>query len=115
MPSIIPILRARRERRLTLQRGRAARARSAFVSAGMIVSLLGAALIMQLGGLSMASVGYQSGISAARRSPAMLGVVLGFAAVLFMIADLDRSHEGFLSVSQQAMVDLQTSMETAPR
>lgn len=46
MPSIIPILRARRERRLTKQRASSARKRSLFVSAGMILSLLGAALII---------------------------------------------------------------------
>ena len=33
--------------------------------------------------LGMAAVGYQSGLSATRRSPAMLGLVLAFAGVLF--------------------------------
>lgn len=60
--------------------------------------------------LGMAAVGYQSGLSATRRSPAMLGMVLGFAGVLFLIADLDRAHEGLLTVSQQPMIDLQKSM-----
>jgi membrane peptidoglycan carboxypeptidase len=46
MPSTIPILRARRERRLARQHAREARTRSLFVSAGMILSLLGAALII---------------------------------------------------------------------
>jgi hypothetical protein len=63
--------------------------------------------------LGMAAVGYQSGLSATRRSPAMLGIVLGFAGVLFLIADLDRGYEGFLRVSQQAMIDLQKSMGQA--
>jgi hypothetical protein len=58
----------------------------------------------------MAAVGYQSGLSATRRSPAMLGIVFGFAGVLFLIADLDRAHEGLLTVSQQPMIDLQKSM-----
>jgi hypothetical protein len=64
-----------------------------------------------LGLLAMTSVGYQSGLSATRRSPAMIGLVLAFAGVLFLIADLDRSQEGFLMVSQQALIDLQKSME----
>jgi hypothetical protein len=68
-----------------------------------------------LGALAMASVGYQSGISAARRSPAMIGLVLAFAVVLFMIADLDRGREGFLSVSQQPLIDLQISMNAEPK
>ena len=55
-------------------------------------------------------MGYQSGLSATRRSPAMLGMELGFAGVLFLIADLDRPYEGLLTVSQQPLIDLQRSM-----
>src|SRR3989337_610355 len=46
MPSSLPILRARRERRLARQHARAARARNGLLSAGMILSLLIAALIL---------------------------------------------------------------------
>jgi len=46
MRSTIPILRARRERRLSRQRTSEARKRNAFLSAGMILSLLIAALII---------------------------------------------------------------------
>ena len=46
MPSTIPILRARRERRLTRQRASQAHKRNLFLSAGMILSLLIAALII---------------------------------------------------------------------
>jgi len=46
MPSTIPILRARRARRLARHRARETRTRSAFLSAGMILSLLIAALII---------------------------------------------------------------------
>jgi hypothetical protein len=60
--------------------------------------------------LGMAAVGYQSGLSMTRRSPAMLGMVVAFAGVLFLIADLDRPHEGFLRLSQQPLIDLQKSM-----
>jgi hypothetical protein len=65
--------------------------------------------------LSMASVGYQAGLAATRRSPAMLGLVLAFAGVLFLIADLDRAHDGLLKVSQQAMIDLQRTLHTEKR
>jgi hypothetical protein len=61
--------------------------------------------------LSMTSVGYQCGLSATRRSPAMPGLVLAFAVVLSLIADLDRGQEGLLQVSQQAMLDVQRSMQ----
>lgn len=63
--------------------------------------------------LSMAAVGYQSGICATSRSPAMPGLVLAFAIVLALIADLDRPREGLLQVSQQAMQDVQKSMQVA--
>ena len=46
MPSTIPILRARRERRLARQRTSEARRRNTFLSVGMILSLLIAALII---------------------------------------------------------------------
>jgi len=46
MPSTIPILRARRERRLAKQRASDSRTRNTFLSAGMILSLLAAALII---------------------------------------------------------------------
>ena len=61
----------------------------------------------------MASVGYQAGLSATRRSPAMLLLVVAFAGVLFLIADLDRGQEGFLRVSQEAMTDLQRTVQLA--
>ncbi len=63
--------------------------------------------------LAMASEGYQSGLSATRRSPAMFGLVLAFAGVMFLIADLDRAHQGFLTVNQQPMTDLQATMRAA--
>lgn len=63
--------------------------------------------------LAMSSVGYQAGLSPTRRSPAMLGLVLAFSGVLFLIADLDRPQEGFLTVSQEAMADLQRMMNAA--
>ncbi len=46
MPSTIPILRARRERRLARQHTSAARTRNSFLSLGMILSLMIAALII---------------------------------------------------------------------
>jgi membrane peptidoglycan carboxypeptidase len=46
MPSTIPILRARRERRLARQHASEVRKRNAFLSAGMILSLLIATLII---------------------------------------------------------------------
>jgi hypothetical protein len=69
--------------------------------------------LLALAAVGMASVGYQAGLSATRRSPAMFALVLAFAGVLFMIADLDRPQEGFLRVGQEALIDLQRSMQSA--
>jgi hypothetical protein len=61
--------------------------------------------------VGLASVGYQAGLSATRRSPEMPILTLAFAGVLYLIVDLDRGHEGLLQVSQQPMVTLHNSME----
>jgi hypothetical protein len=63
--------------------------------------------------LGMAAVGYLAALSGTLRSPAMLGLVLAFAVVLLLIADLDRGQEGLLRISQQSMIDLQKSMTPA--
>ena len=63
---------------------------------------------------AMASVGYQSGVSGPRRSPAILALALTFCIAIDLIADLDRPLQGLLTVSQQAMVDLQEKMATSP-
>jgi len=65
--------------------------------------------------LSMAAMGYQEGLTGAKRSLAALALVLAFSLVLILIVDLDRPGEGLLRVSQQSMIDLQNSMSvTSP-
>jgi hypothetical protein len=63
--------------------------------------------------LGLAAVGYQAGLTTTRRSPAMVALVFAFSMVLLMIADLDRGQEGLLQVGQQAMIDVQRSMQPA--
>jgi hypothetical protein len=62
--------------------------------------------------VAMANVGYQSGVSALRRSPAIPALAVSFCVVLALIADLDRPLQGLLRISQRAMTDLQ--QEIAP-
>jgi hypothetical protein len=50
-----------------------------------------------------------AGMTATRRSPAILALVLTFSAVILLIADLDRPYEGLLTVNQQAILDLRDS------
>jgi len=59
--------------------------------------------------VTMMAVGYYAGLTASRRSPAILALVLTFSAVILLIADLDRPYEGLLTVSQQAILDLRDS------
>jgi hypothetical protein len=61
-------------------------------------------------GLGMASMGYHTGLSGSHRTVAVIFLTLAFSGALTLIADLDRPREGFLQVSQQAMLDLQASM-----
>ena len=63
--------------------------------------------------LGMMSIGYQAGLSGTHRSPEMLIMTLSFTLVLYLIVDLDRGQEGFLKVSQQAMIDVLNTLENS--
>ena len=56
--------------------------------------------------LSMAAMGYQFGLTGERSWAVTIFLALAFAAVILLIADLDRPQLGFVRVSQQAMIDL---------
>ena len=60
--------------------------------------------------LTLALVGLDNGLSEKNNPVAQLVLVLVFAAVLYLIVDLDRPQEGFLQVGQQALIDLQPQL-----
>jgi len=60
--------------------------------------------------LSLATMGYHAGLSGTRRSLAIVAVAITFSVVIELIADLDRPQEGVLNISQQALIDVQRSM-----
>ena len=62
--------------------------------------------------LAAASIGYHSGLTGRHRPLVALGLILAFSAVIILIEDLDRPLYGLLEVSQKALVDLQTKMNT---
>src|SRR4030095_13036119 len=62
--------------------------------------------------LSLATMGYHAGLRGTRRSPSIVACAVTFAVVIELIADLDRPQEGVLRISQQALVDVQRSMNT---
>ena len=45
---------------------------------------------------------------------ALIILVLMLSAVLILIVDLDRSHQGFVRISQQALIDLKQSLSSIP-
>jgi hypothetical protein len=64
--------------------------------------------------LTMAGVGYYGGLTKSNRSLAIVVLAMTFTAIMTLVADLDRPREGFLTVSQQAMIDLNKMMNDAP-
>jgi hypothetical protein len=59
---------------------------------------------------SFAAMGYHSGLTGTIRSLVIIVVAFTFSVVIVLIADLDRSQEGVLKVSPQALIDLRQSM-----
>ena len=55
---------------------------------------------------SMASMGYEFGLTGERSWALMILMTVAFTAVITLIADLDRSQSGLLRVSQQPLIDL---------
>jgi hypothetical protein len=68
------------------------------------------AALYMVAALGLGAMGYHGGLVGTTRSLAILVVVMAFAVVMWLIADLDRPQEGSLKVSQQAMKDLRASM-----
>ena len=60
--------------------------------------------------LSMGEIGYQIGLGGRRRPRSTPAFALVFASVILLIADLDRPQGGYIGLSQDAMVELRTSM-----
>jgi hypothetical protein len=86
-------------------------ARRLFVGLRSRIPLIIWAGVFGLSLLGLAAVGYQAALTTSRRSPAMVGLVLTFAVVLLLIADLDRGHAGLLRVSQQSLLDLKAILK----
>jgi len=57
-----------------------------------------------------AAMGYHGGVAGTNRSPVTVLVAIAFAAVIMLILDLDRPGQGWINVSQQAMIDLRDWM-----
>jgi hypothetical protein len=64
--------------------------------------------------LTMAMVGFYNGVQNSRSVIPLVALIVIFSAVLLLIVDLDRHTEGFMQVNQQALLDLQTQLNTSP-
>jgi hypothetical protein len=62
--------------------------------------------------LGMGEIGYQTALASSTRTPVSLGLVMAFALLLYLIADLDRPLEGSLRINQIAMRELGKNLET---
>jgi hypothetical protein len=62
---------------------------------------------------AMGAIGYHAGLSGTTRTPAVLSLAIGFALILWLIADLDRPQQGLLRVDQHSMQSLRDSMSNA--
>jgi len=66
--------------------------------------------LLAISSLTMMTMGSQAGLSKSRRLVAVIPLVMAFAALTTVVVDLDRSQKGMITVSQQAMINLQSSM-----
>ncbi len=55
-------------------------------------------------------VGFSAGLTGTRGVVTALVLVVVLGAVLTLVVDLDRPRDGFLQVSQQLLVDLETQI-----
>ena len=60
--------------------------------------------------LTMTLVGFHNGLAGRRNLIPVMILVLVFAAVILLLADLDRPYEGFFTISQQPLLDLQQQL-----
>jgi hypothetical protein len=86
------------------------------VVAGVYARVPQTIMVLLLAGsaLSLAMVGYSAGIKGRRSVLSATVLILTLGVVTILVVDLDRPQEGFLTVSQQALVDVQRFMATPP-
>jgi hypothetical protein len=71
-------------------------------------------LLLAGSALSLTMVGYSAGIKGRRSTLSATVLIVTLGVVTILVVDLDRPQEGFLTVSQQALVDVQRFVSTTP-
>lgn len=64
--------------------------------------------------LSMAGIGYFSGVKGHRNPIASTGLALSFSMVLFLTADLDRPTSGLVKANSAVMAELEAKLNSSP-
>ena len=79
------------------------------VVAGVYARVPDTILVLLLAGsaLSLGMVGYAAGLSKRRSILSAVVVIIALGAVTTLVVDLDRPQDGLLTVSQQALLDVQ--------
>jgi hypothetical protein len=73
----------------------------------LVLLLLGSALTLGM-------VGYDAGLTRQRSPVTAVVLIAVLGAVITLVVDLDRPREGFLTVSQQPLIDLQEQIGALP-
>jgi hypothetical protein len=71
--------------------------------------------LMSITVLTMGTLGLQVGLSGKRRLIGIIPIAFAFAVLATLIMDLNRPQGGFITVGQQAMVDLQATMNRSEK
>lgn len=66
--------------------------------------------LMAITAITMVTLGLQVGLSGKRRLVGIVPIALAFAVLATLVLDLNRPQGGYITVSQQAMLDLQTEI-----
>lgn len=67
--------------------------------------------LMAITVITMATLGLQVGLSGKRRLVGIVPIALSFAVLTTLVLDLNRPQGGFITVSQQPMLDLQAEIK----
>jgi len=66
--------------------------------------------LLAISALAMMTMGTQVGLTGKRRLYAVIPMLMAFAVLVTLVADLNRPIKGLITVGQQAMLDLQSGM-----
>lgn len=71
-------------------------------------------VLLIISSLTMITLGVQARISRSRSLGAIIPMIIAFTSLTTLVLDLDRPQEGMITVGQEAMVDLQKSLDQKP-